>query len=170
MVELEELAATIESMPDVLQALLNPLDAEVLGQRPAHGEWCALEVIGHLVTCEGPAFRDRIRSIVEGEPEIGNVDIHVLMADEAFETAALGDLIERLRVERSASAAYLRMLATDDLARSAEHGTYGTLTAGDFAHEWPFHDQDHLQQILEAVKPRYLESMTASMRTAMSEA
>ena len=170
MVELEELAATIESMPDVLLALLSPLNSEVLGRRPAHGEWCALEVIGHLITCEGPAFRDRIRRIVDGEPEIGNVDIHQLMAGEAFEAAALNDLVVRLRAERAESSAYLRSLTAADLDRSAEHVTYGALSAGDFAHEWPYHDQDHLQQILQAVKPRYLESMTASMRTAMTEA
>ncbi len=170
MVELEELAATIESLPEVLLALLSPLDAEVLTRRPAHGEWCALEVIGHLITCEGPAFRDRIRRIVEGEPEIGNVDIHKLMAAESFETGDLNDLVARLRAERVVSARYLRSIATNDLDRTAEHVTYGTLSAGDFAHEWPFHDQDHLQQILDAVKPRYLESMSAPMRTAMSEA
>lgn len=170
MVEIEELAATIESMPDVLLTLLSPLDPAVLGRRPAHGEWCALEVIGHLVTCEGPAFRERIRRIVDGDPEIGNVDIHQLMAGEAFEAGDLQDLVERLRAERAVSAEYLRSITAQDLERTAEHVSYGTLSASDFAHEWPFHDQDHVQQILDAVKPRYLEAMSDPMRTAMSEA
>ncbi|MFW2380999.1 MAG: hypothetical protein ACN4GZ_04510, partial [Acidimicrobiales bacterium] len=89
MVDLEELAATVESFPDVLAALLAPLDRTVLERRPAHGEWCALEVIGHLVVVDGPAFRDRISGIVAGDPEIPNVDGHALAGTADFRSQDL---------------------------------------------------------------------------------
>jgi hypothetical protein len=152
----------------VLAALLAPLDRTVLGRRPAHGEWCALEVIGHLVVVDGPAFRERIRGIVAGDPEIPDANGEALAGSTDFRSQDLPDLLAQLRQERTRSAAFLRSLASVDLERSSEHHKYGALTAGDFAHEWAFHDQDHLQQILEAVKPRYMEAMTANMRSAMA--
>ncbi len=170
MPSLEELAATIESVPSVLRSLLSPLDPDVLQRRPEPGEWCALEVIGHLITCEGPAFRGRIQRIVEGETEILNFDPNAALVGRGFESADLADLIDQLEAERAESASYLRTLAPEDLDRSGEHSKYGTMLAGDFAYEWPFHDQDHLQQILAAVKPRYLESMSPQMRSAMGVA
>ena len=68
---LEEIAATLTSTPEVLRALLTPIDREVLETRPAPGEWCALEVVGHLIVADGPAFRDRIGAIVAGDSVIG---------------------------------------------------------------------------------------------------
>jgi hypothetical protein len=168
MVDIEELAATVESMPEVLSALLTPLDPVGLRCRPAHGEWCGLEVIEHLVVVEGPAFRDRIERIVEGEPEILDVVGPALATSEELESHELGGLLDQLRRERAQSAAFLRSLSPDDLDRTAEHHKYGMLTAGDFAHEWAYHDQDHLQQILDATKTRYADSMSANMRKAIA--
>ncbi|MFW2383499.1 MAG: DinB family protein, partial [Acidimicrobiales bacterium] len=110
----------------------------------------------------------RISGIVAGDPEIPNVDGHALAGTADFRSQDLFGLLEQLRQERTRSAAFLRSLAPADLGRASEHHKYGELTAGDFAHEWAFHDQDHLQQILEAVKPRYMEAMTANMRNAMA--
>ncbi len=167
MVDLEELAATVESMPEVLSALLTPLNPAVLRRRPAHGEWCVMEVIEHLVVVEGPAFRDRIKRIVEGEPEMAEV-VSTALANDELESHSLAGLLDQLRRDRARSAAFLRSLSPDDLERTAEHHVYGTLTAGDFAHEWAYHDQDHLQQILDATKTRYSDSMSANMRKAMA--
>ena len=38
---------------------------------------------------------------------------------------------------------------------------------GDFVYEWPFHDHEHLQQILDILKQRYLPLMTETMRVAL---
>jgi hypothetical protein len=40
--------------------------------------------------------------------------------------------------------------------------------SGDFVNEWPFHDQDHLQQILANLKSAHLSAMTETMRRALS--
>jgi hypothetical protein len=167
MVDLEELAASLESLPDVLTALLTPLNPTALQRRPADSEWCALEVIGHLVIVDGPAFRERIRRIVAGESEIVDVDGGALARGEDFGAAPLSELLDRLRSERTLSAELVRSLRPLDLELTSRHHTLGLLSAGDFAHEWPYHDQDHIQQILDAIKPRYLESMTANMRNAL---
>ena len=36
-------------------------------------------------------------------------------------------------------------------------------------HEWPFHDHEHLRQILDITKAVYLPSMSETMRTALQD-
>ncbi len=74
-------------------------------------------------------------------------------------------MLDRLRDERTLSVEFVGP-SIADLELTSATPSCGLLTAGDFAHEWPYHDQDHIQQILDATKPRYLESMTANMPAA----
>ncbi len=165
---LDEIAATIESMPDVLRALLTPLDESVLRIRPEPGEWCVLEVIGHLIATEGPAFRERVRGIVDGAPQIPGIDVSLDGTGRDFASENLADLLDELAVQRLESAVFLRSLEPDDLDRVADYPPHGAFAAGDFVHEWPFHDQDHLQQILAAIKPSYLPHMSEAMQAALA--
>ena len=168
MTSLDEIADTIEAFPEVLDALLRPVDGYALRSQPALGEWSPLEVIGHLIVCDGPAFRDRIGSIVDGAPTIPGFDPSLDHVDRDFRSADLSDLLDELRAERSRSAAFLRALDPVVLRRTSELAPHGSFAAGDFVHEWPFHDQDHLQQILAAVKVRYLPFMTERMQHALT--
>jgi hypothetical protein len=165
---LDEIAATIESMPEVLRALLAPLDDAALRVRPAPGEWCVLEVIGHLLATEGPAFRERVRAIVGGAPQVPAIDVSLDGTGRDFVNEDLGDLLDELAAERAVSAAFLRSLDPSDLERESDLPPHGAFAAGDFVHEWPFHDQDHLQQMLSAIKPQYLPHMTDAMRSALA--
>jgi hypothetical protein len=165
---LDEIAATIENLPAVLGALLAPIDPAVLATPPEPGEWSVHQVVGHLITGDGPAFRDRIADIVGGCPEIVPFDPGPPVESRDFDSEALDGLLAELTAERRASAAYLRTLTTDDLAAISVDGRHGSLAAGDFAHEWPFHDHDHLQQILAILKTAHLPAMTAQMQRALT--
>ncbi|MBT5757443.1 MAG: hypothetical protein HOI41_21015, partial [Acidimicrobiaceae bacterium] len=63
MTHVNQIADTLQSVPSVLRALLEPFDHDTLALRPAPGEWCPLEVIGHLIACDSDAFRNRIEAI-----------------------------------------------------------------------------------------------------------
>lgn len=167
MTSLDEIADTIEAFPDVLAALLGPIADDALRRRPDVGEWCPLEVIGHLIVADGPAFRDRIADIVSGQAEIAPFDPDLALTGRDFQAADLSDLIDELRAERVKSGAFLRSLDPVDLRRTAVFAAYGSFAAGDFVHEWSFHDHDHLQQILDSTKSAYLPFMTDSMRHAL---
>lgn len=164
---LDEIADTIEAFPEVLAALLEPISADALRHRPEQGEWCPLEVVGHLILADGPAFRDRVAAIVKGTTTIAPFDPSLEISGRDFRSEDLVDLLDELRSERTSSAALLRSLDPADLRRTAEFEAHGSYAAGDFVHEWPFHDQDHLRQILDATKLAYLPFMTESMRTAL---
>ncbi len=168
MTNLQDIANTIQSVPAVLDALLTPMDPTALSTRPEPGEWSPLEVIGHLIDCDSSAFRDRIRGIIDGEPEIAAFDEWVAINERDFNAVPLDQLLDELRAERAQSAEFLLGLDPADLTKSSTFGDGRQFEANDFVQEWSFHDQDHIQQILEAVKMTYLPNMTSTMRAALA--
>ncbi len=167
MIELTDIAATLNSTPRVLRELLQPIDPELLAARPGPGEWCVLEVIAHLIATDSDAFRQRIASIIAGEPEIAAFDPWAAINARAFAAVDLDGLLAELTAEREKSTTFLDSLNPSELSKTANYGKHGVFAAGDFAHEWPFHDQDHLQQILDILKQSYLPHLTETMRTAL---
>ena len=168
MIDVNQIAKTLESLPSVLRVMLAPFDHETLATRPEPGEWCPLEVIGHLISCDSGGFRDRIAAIVAGVPEIASLDEWEAINARDFAAVPLDVLLEELTAERAASAAFLHKLTPADLAKTATYHEGRVFEANDFVHEWPFHDQDHLQQILAALKLTYLPHMSVTMRTALT--
>lgn len=168
MIDLTEIADTLELLPTVLRTLLAPYDDETVRARPAPGEWCVLEVVGHLITCDRGAFEDRITALVGGADEVPPFDAHAALQARDPMNASLDELLDELATVRNASVGFVRSLDVDSLTASAPYGDHGTLTAGDFVLEWPFHDQDHIRQILDAVQRHYLPHMSESMRIALT--
>jgi len=168
MIDLDEIAATLESLPVALRALLAPYDAETLAARPEPGEWCVLEVVGHVITCDRGAFRDRIEAIVGGAAEVPGFNAGAALDDRDPMHASIDELLDELTTVRAESVVFVRSLSADDLTATAPYGDHGTFAASDFLLEWPYHDQDHTRQILDAVQRHYLPHMTDTMRTALS--
>lgn len=169
MTTVPEVSATINAFPEVLASLLRHVDAAVLSRRPAADEWCPLEVIGHLIACDSETFRDRIAEVLAGK-QITPMDPWAAINARDFASAPLDELLDELRSERTESAAFLGTISSTDLAATTTFvGGRRSYAAGDFVFEWPYHDQDHLQQILECTKTAYLEPMTEAMRRGLAE-
>lgn len=167
MIELDEIAATLESLPSVLRTLLAPIDDAALCARPEPEEWCVREVIGHLIATDTGAFSDRIAAIVAGEPVIAGFDPWAAIRERDFTQGPLPSLLDEFEDTRDRSVEFVRSLSAADLRHTADYPGFGTFAAGDFVFEWPFHDQEHLRQILAALQPRYLQPMTETMRSAL---
>lgn len=168
MLDLGELRATLLSLPDVLEALLGPIDDAVLRRRPEPDEWCPLEVIGHLIACDGDAFRDRIAAIVDGDGVIPGFRPWDAINARDLRSMSLDALLDELRAERATSAAFVETLAGRDLtATGSLAGETREFAAADFLHEWCFHDQDHLQQVLDCTKRHYPPHLSETMRDAL---
>jgi hypothetical protein len=168
-INLDEIAATLDTLPAVVRTLLDPFDAKTLRTRPEPGEWSVLEVIGHLIATDDGAFRGRIEAIVDGEPEIAGFDPWAAINERDFASMSLEPLLAELAAERATSVAFLRSLDPTKLALTAGYPGFGTFTANDFVLEWPFHDQEHLRQILANLKLRYLPGMSPGMRSALAD-
>jgi hypothetical protein len=126
-----EVGRLLESAVAVVRAELAALSDDVLAWHPAPGEWCAKEVLGHLIESEGRGFAGRIRIIL------------------ASDAPALVDEFARLRRE---SAALVAGLGAADLGRGGRHPKVGLLRVGDLLHEWVHHDRNHLRQMLANVQ------------------
>lgn len=167
--DIAEISHTLGSAPIVLEALLASIDPTTLRTRPEENEWCPLEVIGHLIACESDAFRNRILGIVNGKPLIEGFDAWEAINARDFAAESLNSLLQELAEERSVSCDLILSLDANDLGKTARFGDGRRFAAGDFVHEWPYHDQDHMQQIIDCLKAAYLPGMTETMRGALGE-
>ncbi len=126
-----EVGRLLESAVAVIRAELAALPDDVLAWHPASGEWCAKEVLGHLIESEGRGFAGRIRIIL------------------ASDATALVDEFARLRRE---SVALVAGLGAADLERGGRNPKVGLLRVGDLLHEWVHHDRNHLRQMLANIQ------------------
>ncbi len=168
MIDLDEIAATLDTLPNTLRVLLAPFDDATLTARPEPGEWCVLEVVGHLITCDTGAFSERVEAIVAGADQVPSFDAGRALDDLDPMNSTIGDLLDELTTVRARSVDFVRSLTPDAITATAPYGAHGVFAASDFLLEWPYHDQDHIRQILDAVQRHYLPHMTDTMRTALT--
>ena len=114
-------AALLLSAAAVILAELSALPAPALGFHPAEGEWCAKEVLGHLIECEKRGFSGRIHVIMqtEGSPQLEGWDQDAVARarkDCEREWPALYDEFSKLR---SASVAQVGGLSPEGAATIA---------------------------------------------------
>jgi len=148
-----EAAALLHAAAGAIEAELSGLPLAVLTHHPAPGEWCAHEVLGHLIEAERRGFAGRIRILLDGnDPALQTWDQNEVARqrrDCEREGIVLLDELVRLRAESVTLVAALR---PDDLMRSGRHPKVGTLRVTDLLHEWVHHDRNHLRQILANVQ------------------
>jgi hypothetical protein len=129
------------------------LSPAVLRWHPAPGEWCALEVIGHLVEAEERGFAGRVRTLLaEADPEFRTWDQNAVARERRDcekEPAVL--LAEWTRL-REAGVTVVETLKPEDLSRAGRHPTVGRLSIADLLAEWVHHDRNHQRQILANVQ------------------
>jgi len=140
----------------LLRAALATLAAEssaappaLIAWHPARGEWCAKEVLGHLIEAERRGFAGRIRIILAGDdPTFESWDQNAVARARGDCARDWGTLFAEFSALREESAAFVAGLSGRDLTRGGHHPTVGYLRVGDLLHEWVHHDRNHLRQIL----------------------
>lgn len=144
-----------DRIADLVQASTTAIVAEVraLGDeatvRPAPGDWCASEVIGHLIEADRRGFVGRILVIVaEDRPHLATWDQAGVAAGRADHRRDPAELLAELGAARAADLDLVRGLDAPALARAGLHPVVGELTASDILHEWVHHDRAHLAQVL----------------------
>jgi hypothetical protein len=136
-----------------LHAELEALPPALATWHPAPGEWCANEVLGHIIEAERRGFAGRIRAILSGnEPFLsGWVQQEVARQRRDCERAGADVLAEFLAL-REESVALVRGLSEADLPRGGHHEKVGYLRIEDLLNEWVHHDRNHVRQILANVQ------------------
>ena len=133
---------------------LTSLAPPVLAWHPAPGEWCAKEVVGHLIEAESRGFAGRVRQIIgaAAEPRFATWDPAVVARGRHDCEREAGTLLDELERLRAASVELVAGLSEADLGRGGHHPAVGFLGIGDLLHEWVHHDRNHLKQILSNVQ------------------
>jgi hypothetical protein len=127
-------------------------------------EWCANQVVGHLVEAEKRGFAGRIREILAGREKTSAWD-QAEVAKERKDCDRMGQSVwmEFMGV-RNDSIALVRSLKPVDLVKGIEHPMAGRLTIGDLLHEWIHHDRNHTKQLLAIAQERVWPHMGNSQK------
>lgn len=127
---------------------------------PAPGEWCAKEVIGHVIEAEKRGFAGRIRRFIEQDSphESGwdQVAVARQRRDCEQDPRMLRAEFDKLRAD---SISFVRGLQAEQLSRGGTHSKVGALTVRDLLHEWVHHDRNHLRQLLANTQSRVWPQM-----------
>jgi hypothetical protein len=135
-------------------AAITRIDGDLLGRRPAPGEWSAFECLAHVVDTELAVFEARVRAILDGQDFAGFDPDTQGMAGSAGETAP--ELAARLAAMRATSLETLGGLVPSDLPRTARHADLGVVTMAELLNEWAAHDTMHIVQAERALMQAFI--------------
>jgi hypothetical protein len=127
-------------------------------------EWCANQVVGHLVEAEKRGFAGRIREILAGKERTSSWD-QAAVAKERGDCSRLGQSLwmEFMGV-RNDSINLVRSLRPGDVGKGIEHPMAGQLLVRDLLHEWIHHDRNHTKQLLTIAQERVWPHMGNSQK------
>jgi len=161
---------TTDQVAEYLEATCALIDSELtaLGDDSSWHfdpkEWCANQVVGHLVEAEKRGFAGRIREILAGKEKTSGWD-QAEVAKQRNDCARLGQSLwmEFMGV-RNDSITLVRSLKTADFGKGIEHPMAGRLTVRDLLHEWVSHDRNHTRQLLQIGQERVWPHMGNSQK------
>ncbi len=164
------LAELLAASAATIEAEMNALGDDARWH-PVAGEWCANEVLGHILEAERRGFNGRIRTILAAtDPTFEGWDQRgVAAARRDCERHPAELLAEFLELRRD-SVALARALVPADLGRSGTHAVVGRLSVADLASEWVHHDRNHVRQMLANTQARVWPQMGNARRFSAPEA
>ena len=161
-----EIAALLEAAMTTLRAELGALPERVVAWHPAAGEWCAKEVVGHLIEAERRGFAGRIRAILaaSGSPALQAWDQDEVARARGDCARLMTTLLDELTALRRESAVLVRALRDPELDREGQHPKVGPLRVRDLLAEWVHHDRNHIRQALANVQAYVWPAMGNSQK------
>lgn len=158
-------AALLTMMPTILRAQIDASPAELLSWRPSPGEWCVLEVVGHLIETEERGFAGRIRTILaEERPQLATWDPSAVARARQDEYRNPAALLAEFTNRRTAGVTMVETLTVADFRRGGDHPEVGFLTVNDVLHEWIHLDANHLRQVLANIQSYTWPNMGSAQR------
>jgi len=113
------------------------------------GEWCANEVLGHLIEADARAFLGRMLLMIDEEqPTFATWDQPAVAAARHDDERLTSELLAEFSEQREAGLKMIRRLTPTELARAGVHPVVGEVSVSDIAHEMVSHDRKHLEQMV----------------------
>ena len=158
------LAGLLEASAGAIAAEMRALGDDARWH-PAVGEWCANEVLGHILEAERRGFNGRIRTILaEPDAKFEGWDQRGIAAARQDCGRVPAELVAEFLEIRDDSIVLVRSLTPADLGRSGVHAVVGRLRIADLAAEWVHHDRNHARQVLANTQARVWSQMGNAQR------
>ncbi len=142
----KQIAALLATLPEILRAEFAALDENALGWHPAPGEWCAKEVLGHIIEADRRGFAGRVRQFLEEDnPQCIAWNPPLVAAEREGCNRAASDLLDEFAAMRASDVSTVLALQPEQLSSSGTHPAVGTLQISDLLFEWIHHDQNHVK-------------------------
>lgn len=152
--EPQQVAGYLEASCALIEAELMAL-ADDASWHQAPGEWCAREVVGHLIEAEKRGFAGRIRIILANDrPKLEAWDQDAVEKERNDCARVTDSLWMEFMGLRHDSVNLVRSLKPSDLDRSGLHPKVGELKVRGLLHEWISHDRNHTKQLLSIAQER----------------
>jgi DinB family protein len=150
----DQVAGFLEATCALIEAELTALGDDASWHQ-APDEWCAREVVGHLIEAEKRGFAGRIRLI------LANPGLKLEAWDQVAVEKQRNDCVrvsDSLWMEfmglRHDSVNLVTALTPADLDRAGIHPKVGELKVRWLLHEWVSHDRNHTKQLLAIAQER----------------
>jgi DinB family protein len=150
---LAEVHAVLSTTPERGPRLVSTLPIDLLSRPPATGEWSALHCLQHLLDAERLVFPVRLHALLAGQ-EFFDFDPNERHA--GTESLTPGQLVAAFAHARKASLVLFKQVSDDDLGRTKQHPTLGTVTLAEMLHTWAAHDLNHTVQAERALMQPFL--------------
>lgn len=141
------IVATLAEAP----ALVRDLVALIPGDRltaPADAGWSPRDVVAHWLETERVGFAGRIaRLLTEDDPVLPARDPAADLDASGYRGQPLRELLDAWTGLRADNVAHLSELSPAQLARAGRHDRVGRIGVSHLAHEWAYHDLEHVQQL-----------------------
>ena len=141
----------LADFPRLLEAHFAQIPPELRGWRPDSWDgipsepFSAIEQLCHVRDIETDGYHERIRRMrEERHPTLASVDGERLAKERRYAQADPTEVLASIRVARATTLAMIAGLTPQELTRTGEFGSYGTLTLRGLIHYLCSHDQQHL--------------------------
>jgi len=123
-----------------------------LSHHPSPDEWCAKQILGHLIEAEGEVFTTLIPGMIGRAVPAGWEQVPSMIREEC--ASDVTELVARWREMRERGLVVASAVTADDLLRTSERNWHGgpTETVGDLFRHWPVHTEAHARQATEALR------------------
>jgi uncharacterized damage-inducible protein DinB len=126
--EQQTLAGRLRAVPAEFRAAVVSLDDRALRQRPAEGEWSAIEVLGHIID-KMDAWTNRVERIAsEDHPLLRSYDQDAYVREHGYQQRDLQAMLEELTQASNHFAAVVERLPHAALDCEGVHEEAGPMT------------------------------------------
>lgn len=162
---LGDIERMLTATPAIIWAELQGMSPALLQWRPAPNEWCALEVVGHLIETDLRAFLNRV-VLVRQEPGalFERWDPDAIAAARGDAEREAQSLLDEFAKVRALGVGVVRELEPEALHLHGVHPDVGRLTISNLLAEWVAHDRAHIAQLGMIVRAAMMDGMGSAAK------